>query len=528
MVFSDEYSYAAWTYHLYHDLPKPELAPEISNWAYLRLYEYAHVGQGDFLASARVLNALFAALSAGFAYAMCRKWSDGLVACFGGLTYSILLVGNYVPYFMPEAMYFAASAMLAWAMASYALKPKVALLVVVAVVGGLTATIKAHGLLLLPAMVVGVFWLGLAHRKRLSRVATDIVILTMTWWLTSLLVGGLFGGTWSLNPLGGFYTDVASGSASEMNPDRLPQVLDLARRHFLTVMLVAGVPVIFSILFCLRVLLSWRGSSADDKKFSGASVAMLCAFAGMLLVTIVFTVTQANPGPYETLDRLHGRYYEHLLVLVALLGAIAAPRLLMPLRPYQRWVIAAAMLVLLFGAYIGTAGIGWQNFNDFSVAYGLFAGKNIRYAACVIWVASVVFAVAAPRKSHVALMSGLAVWLLLNAFAMEKLRYSLQDRTSDRLSEVIAMAESGGDRAKVLVVSPDYNADMYRIAFQLLSEDVTIQVGQQQPVACPSGDGQWRWIVTLGDLPMPCDASSVLQLEGQSLGRPLDQAAPVE
>jgi hypothetical protein len=295
-------------------------------------------------------------------------------------------------------------------------------------------------------------------------------------------------------------------------------VLTLGMSHLSTIALVAGAPVLVATAFAVRSLVGWNFSDAQERVLAVVTVALLCGLGGMLAVSVLFTVSLAGVGPYETLTRLHGRYYEHLLVLVAICGLLAAPRVLQRIGTPVRWGLALVTVVLLLLAARECATLGWQNFNDFSVPYAIFASPLGRYWACLVGILSVMAAVAVPRKSDVALGIGLVVWLGINAYQMESLRYDLAPKASDRASEVVARAEAGGDRAKVLVLSPDLNADLYRIAFQLLNEDASVRVGPPA-TDCPDKSAQLRWVVTIGGEPLACNAGEVVDIEGIKVGR---------
>lgn len=80
IVFSDEYSYGAWTRALADGVAVSPLAPQLDNWLFLRIFEWAHRGQTDFIVVGRVINSVLCALSAAAVYRLALPWSGLRVA----------------------------------------------------------------------------------------------------------------------------------------------------------------------------------------------------------------------------------------------------------------------------------------------------------------------------------------------------------------------------------------------------------------------------------------------------------------
>jgi hypothetical protein len=519
IVFSDEYSYAVSTKFLYEGLGVAERAPALSNWLYLRVFEIAHVGSGDALNAARILNSMFAAVAGWCVYLLARNWAGVRTAALVAVIYGFLFVGGYAAYFMPEAMFFAVVALLALAVHRYLGQPGLANALLLGVVGALATCVKSHGLLLLPAVLAGMFAARrMSAHGEFSRPVVNGLALVVSWWGAALILVGLLGDKWTLNLLGEFYTDVASSSVSKLGFDRLVQVLLLAKSHVSTMLLVVGFPITIAIVFAFRSL--WRPPAGEeDRGLAAMVVALLCAYGGMLVVSVLFTVGQAGAGPYETLTRLHGRYYEHLLLLTAILGVLISPRLLTSLTLPGRWILASISAIVVIAAVFGSSGLGWQTFSDFSLAYGIYAQQLWRYYAIFISLAVIVLATMVPRKAHVVLGGGLLIWLVINTYETERLRYSLEPQAGDRVGEIIATAEAGGDRANVLVISPGgADVQFFRLAFHLLDENVRMKVG---PLAdsCPAPSDSTEWVVVAGNATEICGAQEVARFDGMAIGR---------
>lgn len=514
MVFSDEYSYAAWTKSLAEGIAAPALAPKLDNWLFLRIFELSHAGEGSALFAARMLNAALVALSAVAIFRMAAPWVGARCSAVLGLAYSVLFGGAVAGFFMPEAGLAAAAALVALAFSGYASQPLALRILPLAAAGAAVSLMKAHGLLLLPAVAVGVLLApSLEGRWSPRRGAAHLALLLVGWLLGVSLLKGLLGGGWSLDPLGEFYSDVAADSAGRVGAS--PSAYwPVAVAHLATLALVAGAPLLFSAGSALRFICR---RSAGYRALDLLNLVLMCAFAGMLIISIAYTVSEAGGRPYETLGRVHGRYYEHLLLLAAIGGAMAAPGLLSRSRVPMRagLFFAGALLVAL--AYHYTAGIGWQPPNDFTSAYALQATPTGRWYGAAFALLALAGAAAAPARAHWSLACGLVAWLMVNAVALETLRYGLDAQAGDRAGAMVAMAEADGDRAPVLIVGSGYTPDLYRVAFHLLDEDVAVSVGQ--PDNCVGSAGEKRWVVVLDQGGSTCGHVPVARFDGIVVAR---------
>lgn len=518
IVFSDEYSYGAWTWALAEGTPVSPLAPRLDNWLFLRIFELAHHGNTDFIVVGRVINALLFSLAAGAIYRWLAPTAGWRVAAVLAISYAVLFGGALAGYFMPEAGLAAMTALLALAFMRYAAEPGIPGLLLVALAGVAASLMKTHGTLLLPAFALATL---LLPRKETGPAGWRIggahaALVIVAWLLGMTLVRGLLGGGWSLNPLGAFYTDVANDSASRLG-SALSSYLVVAKAHAAYAMLVAGVPVLLAVLSALRGLVR---RSEGHRAIDAVNLALVCALAGMVLVSIMYTVSEAGQRPHETLTRIHGRYYEHLLLLAAIGGAVAAPGLLAA-RGAVRWGVLAVGGVMVLLAYAGSDGLGWQFPNDYSAAYAVQASPVGRYYGAAIALLALVAAVALPRRAHQALALGLATWLAFNAVVTEKLRMNLEPQAGDRAAEMVAEAESDGDRARVLVVSSGYSVSLYRVAIHLMDEDVTFRVGQAE--ACDLAAQDARWVIVLDEGSGTCGLEPVAAFDEITVARTKDQ-----
>jgi phosphoglycerol transferase len=328
MVFADEWLYSK-SARLY-----PLADSILPSWLYLALFgQTSHCGPG-FLGCARVLNVALYMASAPFLYGIARTlYSRGVAQA---LTVAVLLmpVNTYTGYFMPEAMYFTAFCVLAHAVLTCHRLPPLRYGLLTGALLGAMCTVKVHGLFLLPALVVFMFYLcftGERQRwlRRFVLMAGAAVVATLA---VKTAIGYLLAGPAGTALLGSFYGNHASNTEGGGHLMKLigPALTSLYG-HLLTLTVVLALPLA---TYLAHLTAPARERNPDLARAQVFAVLMLGAAVG---VTVLFTASIANAAPGEGY-RLHMRYYNFILPLVILL-AVA------PLRDAPRRRIAIALVL---------------------------------------------------------------------------------------------------------------------------------------------------------------------------------------
>ena len=215
-------------------------------------------------------------------------------------------------------------------------------------------------------------------------------------------------------------------------------------------------------------------------------------------MTTLFTVAVTGQGLYETLGRLHARYYDFAFPLLLIVGAAGTPGAAS--RP------ARVVIALLVAATVAFAALrGLQPFGNGVVDYpelqGITARTAVKYATACLGLLSLALWVARPR--HAALCFVLAVM----PFAMVKGSISaskqLQGRrvadAYDIAGSVARRAIPRGESTHAVVFGSDA-AGVYRTLFQLDDASATQTLldagaaigGDDWPASTP-------WAIVVGD-----------------------------
>lgn len=481
-IFADEYSYPIWAKHFFDGTALPSFATEINNWIYLRVMSLAFLGHGDVMWRARLINALVAASSAIPVFLIVRRRASVVLAALSAVLYAVFCAGNAAAYFMPEAMFFTAFAFVCLLLLRFIEYPGMERLAVLAVAVGTMSLIKIHVIFLLPAVFFTVFaTMGLKRQAWSRGVAYCFALLTIAL-ATNLGWSFLLSPKFTFNILGGFYGGVASDSSQHLNWQALSLSALVAGNHLLVILPLSMVPLTF---LCVAAAHAWKKrnvSTGSEFDWAMLGIFTVAALATLLCVTSLFTVSIASgayAGAYESLSRLHGRYYENILAMALFLGwATVAPLRL-------RFAIPLALCGLgLIGAgawYV--AHHVWMSPVDFSIAYIPFTGGRRAIAIVVLaGVCSLLALVVQRPWARWIMVVGGVLYLGMNAYATDVLRKGIKPMEED----VIPLPNDA--KSPVVVMAHSMDANVYRAAYTLIDRQIAVSISQDpQCDAVPDG-----------------------------------------
>src|SRR5690348_872014 len=520
-IFSDEYLYGAWTSALHRGAPGvPPMDVALGNWLYLRVYSLTFIGPGSFLVKARVLNAFFSALGAGmltWALHSVEPTQKKLLSAVLASVFAVALLGTYAGYFIPDAPYFAVSCAWLYCIVRYARDRRVLLAVMAGVVGSVVTMVKGHGFLLLPATILAFVFIGINSRDW-RKTGVGIISVVAVWLFCCSVISFTLGNDNDLNPMGGFYGSTASGILNHLTGYLSVEFVRLVFRYLAVLIVILGLPLLISFWLALTAVFRPRVSSHKATLLFSALV-LCCVTGGFLLMSSVFTVAAVTPGsvtydPYHSLGRLDGgRYYEDFALLAACVGIMGSHTVLKDWSEKARLAIFVLFCMLLTASWWVLRGVGWQNPNDFAIAYGLFSSPAGRYWAFSLAAAGAFVSMLQPRHAPAVLTCALLAWMGFNVVRTEQLRWPNQESAAGRVAAMVSAASNRS--ATVEVAGPGATVDVYRAAFHLLDRKTTLALGNAAS-SCGVDGKMPDWVVTVDGTPDPCRYSNEIRIDDAS------------
>lgn len=496
-VLSDEYSYAAASQSLWlHQAPAIGV-PATGNWLYLGINALDFALNANFLTLARVWNVLALACCCFVFVLTFHKLAGGFLS---GAVIAILAVsfgGGYGRLFMPEAMQFAVMTCAICAFFKLATHPTTCRTIVLGITLGLAIQVKIHAFLMVPCFIVGICLAAYIHKRSIVTLGKLLASFLCSVVITILTLRFAISGQYDLNLLGDFYSGLAKQSGTTWA--RVPSYLYVVKRHLATLFLLFT-PAIATVIAALAGI---RREATPLNALRCTILVAAIAAGGMLLVSAAFTVSIDGSGPHESINRIHGRYYEHLLLLLAALSAICATVFYREISRKLRWAIFFISAIGLFLSYKATHGFGWQNPSDFVAAFGLYWLPHARQMALALGACTIFAVFIRPTQASSAALFALTVVLTFSAFEYDRLVTHTAPGGADRAAAMLAATAVNGEGGRIVILSPQINTDFYRAGFHLLKYNpqlLIVPTFANDEAHCPVDTTATSWLLVVSTM----------------------------
>jgi len=519
-VFSDE-----WSYSMSSRLMKLSSA---STPLYLYYFVYRltrHCG-AEFLECARVLNALFFVAAAPLIYAVARKVASKPLAVLVALLSLVSPINTYTAYFMPESMYFFVFWILTWFALSDGQRRPTRHGAVLGLLLAVLMLIKVNAIFLVPGVAVFIVYRYLrdSSPSRLSSALTALGYMIVTAALVRLGIGYLCAGTAGLHVLGTRYGSLADSALSSVRLSQMTGgVFKVLRGH------VMGLAVLFGLPLAAMVTLVFRrhDESEGDGDLQAIAAYSLTLIVVLLVVVAYFTTSVIGEGPYESLARLHMRYYNFLfpLFLIVVAGQLSIKDVRR--NTYVAGISAAVLVGFILYALKLLLHLYSPSIVDSPELYGVTAGRVAFVIVAILGVVSVfVWAWSRRRGAQLFLFVFMPVSVMCSTTADNTyLRGRLKADAYDRAG-VFARDELEKDERSKLVVVGSELASLYRVLFHVDDPKATpLALAPGVPLERRAIPGDREWVLVMGDHALPADVVEQASGDGYVLFRIPEKSA---
>ena len=497
VVFADEWAYSSYTrLHNVRDVGVP-------SYLYFALFKITNICGDGFLECARVLNALFIAMSLPVIFALANRFCSSWQALIVAVLSVIGPINTYAIYFMPESMYFFGFWLMTWFIFKRSAHTIAGYALILGVMLGLLSLVKIHAIFLLPSFVLYVVFkvwrVGESNWYKVGATAALGTVLSFS--LTKLAVGFMFAGQAGLNIFGSLYSSHAQSLGQQKS------ILEIIfgavtnfSGHIMALVLMFGLPIAVILNSSLR-----NGSDNTHiykRQQEDLIVYAVLVIAPLLLISSYFTASVAGSGPYENIGRLHMRYYNFALPLFYL---IAVTQLKIK-RDFSR----GSLVIALFVTLVACLGF-WHLMQSFAPSmvdspelrgftrhidfYRLFVFAGI--ATTIVWAYY-------PRKSAMFfLFILLPTIILFGSWTITKEVRSRQ--VSDEYDEAGQFAKRylGLSTSRLAVVAPS-TAGLLRILFHIDNlKTQIIELENGSSIDIKKLPTSIDWLLLIGDYEVP-------------------------
>jgi phosphoglycerol transferase len=489
-VMADEWAYSLYSRHL------PFSASPMPSYLYFWLFRHTNYSGSSYLECARLFNCVLLVSAAPFIYKVARQVTTPAVASFIALVSICAPINTYTAYFMPEAMYFAAFWALTWILFSFRQTPSYLYgsLAGIALAG--LSMIKVHGLFLFPGVAVLIAGIALASpiKARFNYLLTTLGFAVATFGIVRFSLGYLFAGKAGLHLLGNKYGAVADTSLTFHSllqfSSQVPYVI---AGHLMGLALLFGLPL------AATLLCEWprRGDSESDSLFL-IKLYTVAVVLPLLFVMAYYTVSVVG-HPYESIRRMHSRYYSFALPLLFIVAAgeySAAPR-----KTRRGLTVALALPVagLLIAGLFALRTRYSPNLVDSPEFQSAVSNSGVLFLIGGLGLAAL-FAWMVNRRlgAQVFLFAFLPASVFLSGvLATRGLRGRMVPDVYDRAGLLAHQVLTAEDRAATVVVGSD-EGTLYRTIFLIddpATKMMTIPAGEPLDLAKLPADYDWALVI---------------------------------
>lgn len=286
----------------------------VPSYLHLWLYKQTQICGPSFLECARVLNGLFFAGAVPVIYLICRRGANRPISLLVAFISAAGPTSFFSAFYMPEPMYFFCfwlAVLIGITASKYEMKPY-SQGAVVGLLIAILSLIKAHGIFILLGTA---FFLFLIFCTRRSRLIDQLIILSMmigVFLLIRIYTSYFFTGTLTLNLMGKSYSSLAERGIDQKKLISLTvSSLKVLANHSAVLLSLFTLPI----AIILTTLFSKKGS---DLKLWLINLFFISITFSLLIIVAYFTASVAGLSPYETLTRLHVRYYSFIFPFFAI------------------------------------------------------------------------------------------------------------------------------------------------------------------------------------------------------------------
>ncbi|MBV9391851.1 MAG: glycosyltransferase family 39 protein [Verrucomicrobia bacterium] len=485
-VFDDE-----WIYSKFSRLAPMAQAP-VPSYLFFRLFGFTRYAGKSFLEAARIFNACFFAMAMVFIYLICRRVTSWPIALFVALISVLGPISAYSAFFMPESMYFCAYWAFTWLVLRSINGNPWVLGIGSGLILGAMAGIKFHAIFLLTGLAA---FLLLCCLSKFISIKSAIVSCLCAVCVFLLIRFGLsyhYAGLAGLSFTGTRYGGAAATPLAGFKAlDLLQTAGQLLIGHSLALSFLLSVPLAATVSFT---------TDPQDRAQRILQLYAVAFLTPLLLISPLSTALFAGGSPYDTIQRLHLRYYNFALPVFFVIAAAQANASFRPIAVSPKACLAALVVAAatLYGILIGLRKYA-PNFVDSPELTLVYYPANFAALGALSVGVVVIWAINKSLGGILYLFAFLPPTFISTVRWIDtQLRYRIVASTYDEAGQ-FARELLGTQASKLVIVASDL-LSLNKALFSVDNPDASIldipQDAALEPAQIPTGK---TWILLIGN-----------------------------
>jgi phosphoglycerol transferase len=492
VVMSDEQRFST-----YSRILGPAQA-DVPSYLFYFIYHITNQCGAGFLECGRLLNLLQLVLASALLYALCKKYLSKGTSAFIAIVTLLAPWGSYITYYMPEILYYLIFLVLTWITLNEENYRNQTLFDFASGMAlGILSLIKPHALFLVPAYAAFRIYANILNirQRSLFKLACSIGLTVILLFLVRLSIGYLIAGHAALSLFGSTYSGVADKSGGLFSSQMLLALFYVAKGHAYGLLVLFGLPLMAAfIMLCNKT----TDDNRELKKiifFAGA--VLIC----MLAVTIAYTARVNGMNQYESLNRLHMRYYFFVFPIFSVIAAFFFKETELNLAAWQKIIAALVLIATLYAGFKGLKPYTPSAVDSpdlWSIAYR----PKVLHAFTLLQAFALLLFIIKPAKASKFFVYLLLPLLALNAALTLPIFFSYYRVQSAADKAGIFYEMTIGNRDPVAIVTDD-DSNATRVIFHLDAKDIRkVLTSASQTLNSQMIAPDVRWIIALNDNPL--------------------------
>lgn len=497
----------------------PISAVNLPSYLYFLIYRVADYCGNDFIHGVQLINGLFFVGAMPLIYMVARRVITRPVALFVAVITAIGPLNTYTAYFMPESLYFFSFWLLmCWVVCGPAIH-SLRYGVIIGVIIGLMALVKAHAVFLVPAIAAFIVLRNLLSEgpRSLKDPAVAVIAFISAAALVRFGLGFAIGGRAGLSLFGAIYGSIAPSGADAGRYAQLAALTMVSiKGHMMAMACLFALPLAALFYFPPKV----AGAKEAESTSRDVKLLTFLILACLIMVTAAFTAKVAGSNAFETVTRLHMRYYSFALPLLLIVAADLLNRSSGPVMRYRALMPAVIVGGLSIFALSNLLKAFTPGIVDSPELRGLAIQPMFFSVVVVAGLIALITWVLSPRRgAQLFLFVVVPFTVVYSGYnANVELRQNMQ---ADSYAEagIIAKHYIGKNLEPMIVVGADQSS-LYRTLFYLDNVDAApLVVPSEGRIDGASIPANARWLLVVGGQALPPSARKQLEFGGFVLAR---------
>lgn len=502
----------------------PFSGSEVPEYLYMAIYRLTSICGDGFLTCARIFNALFFVSAAPFIYLIARKVASAKTATFIALLSLLGPINSYTAYYMPESLYFLGFWIFVWFLLRLSDSSNSKDWVTSGVIFGGLALIKPHALFFVPAIILYIVYITIKSEKiTILLVVRNILLFVVSIIAIKFLVSYLLAGKAGMTFFGAKYAGYSSGAASTTSDYHkligfIASSIHSVVGNFLALCLMYGLPFALTIYMACKAIFSHTEAGINQK----TAVLALLILANLVLVVAMFTTSTVGTSVYESIERIHMRYYNFIIPMFLIITA--SQLRLRSLNNEYKWKGLLLIVIgapLLYAAYTRMLPYVPSLIDNPELLGFTFNTKVFYFLSSLSFFSLVLWAYSARLGAKVFIYIFMPLAVIFSTIAINKeLRHQLVPNVFDKAGMFAKQYLTSDDISKTVVIGSD-EARLFRSLFYLDNPKASLET-VIDGAAISKFPADKEWALVIGDHSLPQNMPHKLVMNGFTLVHIID------